>query len=365
MLACDLRLELPRFTLAVRWETSEASLGVFGHSGAGKTTLLETLAGVRRGARGVIRVNGQTWLDSERGINQPPERRGMGYVPQDVLLFPHRDVLGNLLAGRRRAERAGRRVRPERVLEILELAELQRRPVTTLSGGERQRVALGRALCSSPDLLLLDEPLAGLDLPLRRRVLAYLLAVREEFSIPSIYVSHDAAEVRMLSNEMIVMACGSVIARGSPAKILTELPALPLAGSGGFENVLSGRVLQLVEAAAEVELAPGLHVWVAGQELAAGQQVTISVRADDLILATQAPSGLSAQNILAGTVREIREVDASEGGPLLVVLVELKPIAAPLAVAITRQACRQLGLEPGMSVHLVSKAHAWRVLAAR
>src|SRR5437899_8925254 len=164
----DLTVPLDRFTLSIAWETSERFLGIFGPSGAGKTTILEAIAGLRRTARGVIRLDGRTCLDSERGIDLPPELRGVGYVPQDGLLFPHRDVFGNLLAGWRRAVQAAaplgseprRRLAPERVLEVLELASLARRPIATLSGGEQRRVALGRALCSGPDLLLLDEPLA-------------------------------------------------------------------------------------------------------------------------------------------------------------------------------------------------------------
>ncbi|HKN46653.1 MAG TPA: ATP-binding cassette domain-containing protein, partial [Candidatus Polarisedimenticolia bacterium] len=160
----DLTLSLERFSLSIRWETAETSLGIFGPSGAGKTTILESVAGLRR-AEGLIRVNGRTWLDSARGLYVPPERRGVGYVPQDALLFPHKNVVENVMSGQRRAERAARNgVAPHRVLDVLELAHLAGRHVASLSGGERQRVALGRALCSGPDLLALDEPLASLDL---------------------------------------------------------------------------------------------------------------------------------------------------------------------------------------------------------
>jgi len=219
----DITLSLDRFTLSVRWETVENSLGIFGPSGAGKTTILESVAGLRKAARGVIRVNGQSWLDSARGLCLPPERRGVGYVPQDALLFPHRNVMENLLSGRRRAERAAKKsVAPDRVLEVLELTDLGRRDVVSLSGGERQRVALGRALCSGPDLLLLDEPLANLDLPLRRRILPYLFKVREEFAIPTLYVSHDATEIKTLSREVLVLDAGKVRAHGHPDEVLTD-----------------------------------------------------------------------------------------------------------------------------------------------
>src|SRR5882672_887390 len=159
----DFRVPLGRFALSLVWKTADSSLGLFGPSGAGKTTALEAIAGLRRDAQGFIRVNDETWLDTSRGLRTPPEERGVGYVPQDTLLFPHRDVMGNLTAGRRRAERPGaKRLSAERVVEVLELGDLRSRAITTLSGGERQRVALGRALCSGPGLLLLDEPLASL-----------------------------------------------------------------------------------------------------------------------------------------------------------------------------------------------------------
>ena len=218
-LAVSVAVPLDRSDLKVDWETGETSLGVFGHSGAGKTTFLETLAGLRKSARGRIGMNGGTWLDSSRGVCLPPERRGVGYVPQEMLLFPHRDVLGNLLSGaRRRRKAAGKGPSLERVLEVLELSGLQDREVAALSGGERRRVALGRALCSGPELLLLDEPLSGLDDPLRGRILTYLLRAQEEFSVPTITVSHDATEITLLSREVAVLEAGRVVALGRPER---------------------------------------------------------------------------------------------------------------------------------------------------
>ncbi len=365
-LALDLEVALAPFTLAVRWATAERSLGVFGASGAGKTTLLETVAGLRRGARGTIVVEDQLWLDSERGIDLPPERRGVGYVPQDVLLFPHRDVLGNLLAGRRRAERrARRRLEPERVLEVLELGELRHREVGSLSGGERQRVALGRALCSAPQLLLLDEPLAGVDLALRRRILPYLWRVREEFDLPTLYVSHDASEIQMLASEVLVLEAGRVEACGPAAVVLASPGVLPMARAEGFENVLRGRVVAAGARVAEAELANGARLSFAASGLAPGREVSVGVRAEDLILSLREPAGLSARNALPAVIREVRRGEAGEGDAPSVVATLAPGDDLSLVVLLTDEAIRELDLQVGLAVYLICKAQACRLLAAR
>lgn len=363
----DITVPLDRFTLSVRWETSEAALGIFGPSGAGKTSILESIAGLRRGVRGAIRVGDETWLDTSLDLSLPPERRGVGYVPQDALLFPHRDVIGNVLSGQRRAERtAAGRVAPERVLEVLELTDLRRSDVASLSGGERQRVALGRALCSGPTLLLLDEPLAGLDQPLRRRILPYLFRIQQEFAIPTIYVSHEAAEVTLLSREVLVLAAGSAVARGRPEEVFINPAIYPMARAGGFENLVAGRVVESSEAVASVELEPGTRITVAAPDLQPGSEVRIAARAEDLILAIHPPTGLSAQNVLAGEIREIREPARLEGSAgQVVVVVAVGRLLTPLVATITAQACRQLALRPGLRVHLICKANALHVLATR
>jgi molybdate transport system ATP-binding protein len=366
-LLLHLTVPLDRFTLSVRWETSGAALGIFGPSGAGKTSILESIAGLRRGARGTIRVGGETWLDSSRGLVLPPERRGVGYVPQDALLFPHRDVLRNVASGSRRARRPGAlHVDPERAIEVLELGDLRHRDVASLSGGEKQRVALGRALCSGPALLLLDEPLGSLDQPLRRRILPYLLRIQTEFAIPTIYVSHDTTEVTLLSREVLVLAAGKEVARGRPEDVFIDRSIFPMAREGGFENILAGRVVEASAAVATVEIEPGLRVSVAAPGLEAGREVIVAARAEDLILAVHPPTGLSAQNILAGEIREIRQPAAEDGGAgQVVVVVAVGRSGAPLLATITAQACRQLALAPGGVAHLVCKANSLHVLATR
>jgi molybdate transport system ATP-binding protein len=192
-------------TAAIRIEARTAAL--FGPSGAGKTTILDAIAGLRTPRRGSIAIAGRVLFSSEQGVNLPPHHRHVGYVPQDVALFPHMLVRGNLLYGRH----PGVSLDLDRVVRMLEIDDLLDRRVTDLSGGERQRVALGRALMSGPSLLLLDEPLAAIDVPLRRRILPYLRRVRDELTVPIVYVSHDREEVDELADVVVMLEAGRVI----------------------------------------------------------------------------------------------------------------------------------------------------------
>lgn len=364
----DLAVPCDTFEVAIAWETSEPALGLFGPSGAGKSSLLEALAGLRPGARGRIEVGGRTWLDSRRGFSLPPEERGVGYVPQELALFPHRDVLAHLRFGAGRARRlaaSARRLAPERVLELLELGALADRPVTALSGGERQRVALGRALCSGPELLLLDEPLASLDLALRRRILPYLLRVRDELGIPTVHVSHEPSETALLCREVCMLSRGRVVACGPPAEVFGPHPLAAGEGGAGLVNVLSGSVLNLAESLATIEVAPGLRIAAADEGgCAPGQRVAFELRASDILLARGAISGLSAQNVLPATVCAVHLPQHDEPHAAAVVSASLAGVERPLAVVVSRRACRELELVPGVAVHLIFKAQACRLLAA-
>jgi molybdate transport system ATP-binding protein len=207
VIAVDIELVQGSFTLAARIRIDAPAAALFGPSGAGKTTILDAIAGLRTPRSGSIAVDGRVLFSSNDRINLPPHQRRVGYVPQDVALFPHMNVRRNLLYGRH----PGLSPDLERVVGMLEIDRLLDRRVTDLSGGERQRVALGRALMSGPSLLLLDEPLAAVDVPLRRRILPYLQRVRDELRIPILYVSHDPEEVRALSNVVVQLDAGRVV----------------------------------------------------------------------------------------------------------------------------------------------------------
>ncbi|MYJ03092.1 MAG: ATP-binding cassette domain-containing protein [Acidobacteria bacterium] len=237
----DIRLRQGSFSLALH-ETIEArTVALFGPSGSGKTTTLAAVAGLRRPDDGVIRMGDRVLFDHARRIDVPPHDRRVGYVPQDLALFPHLDVRGNVMYGAREDRRpdgddTGSLVTHASILELLEIDMLLDRPVDSLSGGERQRVALARALMTAPDLLLLDEPLAALDASLRGRILPYLERVRDELGTPMLYVSHSAEEVRRVAERVIVLDQGRTLRAGVPADVLPTVraDAAPLECSGGF-----------------------------------------------------------------------------------------------------------------------------------
>jgi molybdate transport system ATP-binding protein len=206
VIAIDIALKQGTFALAAAVNLDARVAALFGSSGAGKTTILDTIAGLRTPDRGSIAIDGRVLFSSDTRINVPPHQRHVGYVPQDVALFPHMDVRRNLLYGRH----PGVSPHLDRVVGMLEIDRLVDRRVTDLSGGERQRVALGRALMSGPSLLLLDEPLAAVDVPLRKRILPYLRRVRDDLKLPIVYVSHDREEVEALAEVVVTLEDGKV-----------------------------------------------------------------------------------------------------------------------------------------------------------
>ena len=204
MITLSFSLHQGEFALQLEEQLGPGITALFGPSGAGKTTTLDAIAGLRSPSSGLISIDDRILFDSTRRINLRPHERHVGYVPQDVALFPHMNVRRNVLYGRR----SGQKLSLDAVVQMLEFGTLLDRRVPELSGGERQRVALGRALMSAPELLLLDEPLAAVDVERRRRILPYLLRVRDELRIPVIYVSHDRAEVDQLADRVIVLQDG-------------------------------------------------------------------------------------------------------------------------------------------------------------
>jgi len=207
MIALDFRLRQGEFTLDIRERIDARVTALFGPSGAGKTTVLDAIAGLRVPADGSIAIGERVLFSSAARVNLPPHQRHVGYVTQDVALFPHLNVRRNVLYGRRDSQRLAL----DQVAGMLEVAGLLDRRIQQLSGGERQRIALARALMSAPEVLLLDEPLAAVDVERRRRILPYLERVRDELAVPIVYVTHDAEEVRRIADRVIVLEEGRVI----------------------------------------------------------------------------------------------------------------------------------------------------------
>src|SRR5437016_4715766 len=230
MIDVDIEQRRGPFRLEVAFRADAPVVGLFGRSGSGKSTLVNALAGIDRPVRGRIAINGATLFDSSTGIDVPPERRRLGYVFQEGLLFPHMSVEANLFYGLRRTSPDKRAIEPRKVLDLLGLDSLLHRRPATLSGGEKQRVAIGRALLAQPRLLLMDEPLASLDIPRRNEVLQYVELLRDELAIPIVYVSHSVAEITRLADTVVLLSDGKAIAVGDVDEVMTRLDLRPQTG---------------------------------------------------------------------------------------------------------------------------------------
>jgi molybdate transport system ATP-binding protein len=220
MLRVDVSKQLGEFTLEASFSSEGRVTGLFGASGAGKTSLINMIAGLVKPDRGTIALDGETLDDSAVGLHVPPHRRRIGYVFQDARLFPHLNVSQNLDYGRRMNRLDPDPAQQKRVIDLLDIGSLLDRRPGKLSGGERQRVAFGRALLSKPKLLLLDEPLGALDEGRKLEILPYLVRLRDEAGIPMVYVSHDAAELRQLATQIVMLKGGRITAFGG-VKVLT------------------------------------------------------------------------------------------------------------------------------------------------
>ena len=343
--AIVLRVRLPRESFVLDTDLHLPASGitaVFGPSGSGKTTLLRCLAGLEQPQEARIVVAGETWEDTRAGVHLPTWRRPLGYVFQEASLFDHLDVAGNLAFGRRRARQEG--PVPEALLRLLGIESLLRRRPHQLSGGERQRVAIARALATEPRILLLDEPLAAVDLARRREILPWLERLRDELRIPILYVTHSGEEVARLADHLVLLEEGRVCASGPLADTLSriDLPAVPGEEAGAL---LHGRI---EERDARWQLArvrfDGGALWIADAGLAVGHAVRVRVLARDVSIALAPPEHSSVQNVLPCTVRAI-----APGAHGSQAVLQLACGNSLLLARITARAVDQLGLATGVS----------------
>jgi molybdate transport system ATP-binding protein len=351
----DLRVRRDSFLLEAAFAAEGPWIGVVGPSGAGKSTLLEAVAGLIPSA-GDLTVDG-TVLQDRAGLTDLPAReRRVGFVFQGEALFPHLSVAGNLGFGMPDPTRTGPGGFFDEVVRVLDLGDLLHRGPLTLSGGQRRRVALGRALLREPRLLLLDEPLTGLDPALRTRVLDYLARCRSRFEVPALLVSHQLEDVLGLCDDLVVIEGGVVTARTRPSELTMGEGRALLAHLIGFENVLEVTVtaVDLPGATVRAEGPGDFEVVLPSAVTRTGERLRFGVRAEEILLAANHPGPTSARNTLPGRIRSI-----VPRGQLMLVEVDC---GLPILSKITRSAAEELALKPGDPVWVLFKTHACHYL---
>lgn len=346
------------FHLDVDVQSASQVLGLFGPSGAGKSSLLHALSGWWMPDLGSVRVEGETWLDTQAGIALPIEARGCAVVSQDALLFPHRSVLGNLTFAPG-SHKLWNTPEGQRILDLLRLGPLLERKPTTLSGGEQQRVALGRALLAQPRMILLDEPAASLDAPMAREVMALLLEIKREWKLPMVFVTHRTSELLALADEAAWIEAGRIVHQGAPLEVLAQGGREGGLPHHDVENLLS---LTVAQHDAEQGLTwmslggePELRLAVPPIDGPVGAPATIALQGEDILLAEANPGPTSARNVLPANL--VRRTQVGEE-----VWVDLAVGAVELRARVTPGAASSLGLVPGKALYLLIKTTACRTL---
>jgi molybdate transport system ATP-binding protein len=357
MLRVEVRKQRGDFSLEARFgATTPGVTALFGRSGCGKSTLISLIAGLLRPDAGHITLGEEVLVDGDRDVCVDARHRRIGVVFQDARLFPHLDVLGNLMYGARRVPRGiATHFDREEIIGLLGLTPLLDRRPHQLSGGEKQRAAIGRALLSQPRLLLLDEPLSSLDLARREEVLPYLEKLRDQFSIPIVYVSHQFEEVLRLANHVVLLDAGRVVADGDIATVSRDPRLRAIVGADAVGAVLSGEV-QRTEATGLAMLRIGdSDLAVETGPVRVGQRMNIQVLARDVIIATEAPRALSVRNVVPARVVCV----TPDSGRAVLVELDIGR-GATLLARITETASHELALVPDKPVWALIKAVSLR-----
>ena len=358
MTSVELRKRLsPDFTLDVAFHVADGFTILFGASGSGKTTVLRAIAGLSRPDAGRIVVGDRTFFDADAGIDVPAQQRRVGYVFQQLALFPHLSVRANIAYGLHALPPAVREDRVRAIADSFHISGVLERPPDRISGGERQRTALARALVTDPSILLLDEPLSALDHAIQSKIMADLRGWNDRHRIPVLYVTHSHREAYALGERVIVFDRGRVTADGGSHEVLDHPVERLVANLVGFENVFDATVLDRQERAGTMRcaLAGGsVELEVPLTQHRHGDAVSIAIRAGDILIATETPHGISARNVLSGTLTSM-----TRQGSTVVAAVEA---GALFVVHLTPGGSDALGLEPGRRVWLIVKTYSCRVL---
>ena len=354
MIEIDVSRRLGEFQLDVAFSTDTQGItALFGRSGAGKTCIVNMLAGLLTPERGRIAVNGQVLFDSAARLNVPPERRRLGYVFQESRLFPHLNVRGNLEYGMRLVPRRERRITFDEVVEMLGIGALLTRRPHRLSGGEKQRVTIGRALLTSPRLLLMDEPLASLDGARKNEILPFIERLSDSFTVPIVYVTHAMDEIIRLADTLVLVSDGSVAATGAVEELTSRFDLRPLTGRYEAGSVIATRIaghderygLSLLEFAGGVFSVPRIKA-------PPGTSIRVRVRARDVALALSRPADSSFANVFQGTVTEISAPGEDESSAQVDIKLD---IGVPLWSRITRRSLDELSIALGSRVFALVK----------
>lgn len=352
-LQVQLRHRQGQFELDLGFDSPGGLVALFGPSGSGKTTVVRAIAGLLRADQARLVIDEHVLADTQAGVFLPPHRRRIGYVFQEPRLLPHLSVRQNLAYGGWFAPRGERVSAAEfaRLVELLDIGPLLARHPGRLSGGERQRVAIGRALLSSPQLLLMDEPLSQIDENRKNEILPYIERMRDEVRVPIVYVSHALDEVVRLAGQLVCIQDGRLLASGPTGEVLTRTDLIMFTRRSDAGAVIEARVLAHDEAYALSRLGcAGGELWVPRLGTKVGEAVRLWVRAQDVMLALEAPRGVSALNQFQG------EVVAMSPSELGTVIVRLDCGGLALLARITSLSAERLQLKPGLRLHALVKS---------
>lgn len=359
-----------RFTLNAEFVASPGITVLFGASGAGKSTLLSCLAGLETPDRGRIVIDNETYFDSEGRINKPVRDRRIGYVFQNLALFPHLTVAENIAFGLRHISKNEQRALVNEMLEKFGIGHIALRPASQISGGEAQRVALARALVTKPKLLLLDEPLSALDAENKQLLISDLKRLCKENALPVIYVTHSRDEAVSLGEQMIVLNDGVVRERTTPLEYFAAVSEINRAESlHSVENLLPATVELWDESRGAMTVRLHSLLTVPGEKsdcrleipfgnCALHEEIAVAIPSGDILVATQEPKGLSARNVFKGRVTELK----TDHGEVLLVIACGERYDVPFVASLTQAAVDELQISEGMEVWLIIKAHACRVV---